>query len=74
MIYRNGSLAVEDPLNKMTVGLQLPDDQGRWLDEFGKNTITFDRMEDGVYQTLVFDSATPFRARREALTDQAPPD
>jgi transglutaminase-like putative cysteine protease len=60
VIYRDGSLAVEDPLNKKTIGLQLPDDKGRWVDEFGKNAISFDREEEGFYQTLVIDAANRF--------------
>jgi transglutaminase-like putative cysteine protease len=61
VIYRDGSLAVEDPLNNKTVGLQLPDDRGRWMDEFDKHAISFDREEDGVFQTLVLDAANSFQ-------------
>jgi hypothetical protein len=61
VIYREGSLAVEDPLAKATIGLQLPDEHGGWLDEFDNNTISFDREEDGYYQTLIINSTTGFR-------------
>jgi hypothetical protein len=61
VIYRDGSLAVEDPLNHKTVALQLPDDRGRWMDEFDRHAISFDREEEGVYQTLVLDAANAFR-------------
>jgi transglutaminase-like putative cysteine protease len=61
VIYRDGSLAVEDPLNKKTIGLQLPDDEGRWMDEYDKNAISFDREEEGYFQTLIIDAASRFK-------------
>jgi ketosteroid isomerase-like protein len=78
VIYRDESLAVEDPLAKRTVGLQPPDAEGRWVDEFGKNAISFEREEDGVFMTMVIDSASTFRrgdavaAEAEAVVDESP--
>jgi ketosteroid isomerase-like protein len=69
VIYRDGSLAVEDPLEKATIGLQLPDDQQRWVDEFDKNAIRFEREEDGVFMTMVIDAATSFRRVAAVATD-----
>ena len=45
--YRNGSLAVYDPFEKIFVGLQLPDEKGRWVDEFNKNAIAFEKNDEG---------------------------
>jgi hypothetical protein len=61
VIYRDGGLAVEDPLAKRTVGLQPPDERGRWRDEFDKNTIEFERDPDGAVTALVVDAANVFR-------------
>jgi hypothetical protein len=70
VIYRDDSLAVEDPLAKRTVGLKPPDAEGRWVDEFDKNTIRFEREEDGVFMTMVVDSASTFR-RAAAVAAEA---
>jgi hypothetical protein len=62
--YKDKSLAVDDPLASMTIHLRLPDEQGRWLDEFGKNTIYFERDEQGSITALTIDAPTTFgRAR-----------
>jgi len=61
VIYREDSLAVEDPLAQATIGLQLPDERGGWKDEFDKNTISFDREEGGFSQTLTIESVIGFR-------------
>jgi len=59
--YKDGSLAVDDPLAKITVGLQAPDEKGRWLDEFNKNTIFFDWDEEGNVTSMIIDSIDKFR-------------
>jgi hypothetical protein len=61
VIYRDGSLAVNDPLENAPIGLQLPDVQGRWVDEFDKNAISFEREEDGAFMTMVVDAANSFQ-------------
>ena len=43
VFFQDGSLAVDDPLAKRVVKFQHPDEDGNWLDEFNKNTISFDR-------------------------------
>ena len=61
VLYRNGSLAIYDPLEKKTVGLRPPDANGRWVDEFDKNTILFDRDGQGSVSAMKIDSTTKFR-------------
>ena len=61
VLYRNGSLAIYDPLEKKTVGLRPPDANGRWVDEFDKNTILFDRDGQGSVSAMKIDSTTRFR-------------
>jgi len=59
--YVDGSLAVDDPLEKATVRLQAPDERGGWLDEYGKNTIHFDTDDDGKVISLTIDAVAKFR-------------
>lgn len=59
--YEDGSLAVDDPLAKKTVKLQFPDEQGRWRDEFNKNTIFFDWDDEGNVKSMIIDSINKFR-------------
>jgi hypothetical protein len=59
--YKDGSLVVDDPLGKRTVGLEAPDEEGRWLDEFNKNTIFFDWDEQGNVKSMIIDSINKFR-------------
>ena len=47
VIYKDGGLAVDDPLRKIIVKLQPPDDKGKWVDEFNKNSISFQEDEEG---------------------------
>jgi transglutaminase-like putative cysteine protease len=58
--YVNGSLAIDDPIEKVTVGLQHPDENGGWLDEFDKNTIYFEKDGSGSVTTLKIDSRSRF--------------
>jgi len=59
--YQEGSLAVDDPLAKMTIKLKPYGDTGRWIDEFDKNTIHFSRDAEGVVTALIIDSASKFQ-------------
>jgi hypothetical protein len=67
VLYRDGGLAIYDPLAIATVRLQPPDEDGRWLDEFDKNTIFFDKDEEGNVQAMNIDAVSKFR--RGAPTD-----
>lgn len=60
VIYKDGSLAVINPLENRTVGFQKPDEKGRWLDEFNKNTISFKSDDKGNITTMVIDSVSKF--------------
>jgi transglutaminase-like putative cysteine protease len=60
VLYKDGSLAVNDPLEKKTIKLQLPNEKGRWLDEFNKNTIFFELDNQGNAKTMKIDSVDKF--------------
>jgi transglutaminase-like putative cysteine protease len=60
VLYKDGSLAVDDPLAKKIVKLQLPNEKGRWLDEFNKNTIFFELDNQGNAKTMKIDSVDKF--------------
>ena len=60
VIIHDGKLAIEDPLAKSIIHLQDPDEDGRRLDEFDKNTIWFESNEEGKVETMVLDSANRF--------------
>jgi hypothetical protein len=61
VLYKDGSLAVDDPLEKKTIKLQLPDENRRWVDEFNKNSIFFDLDDRGNVTSMNIDSVTKFR-------------
>ena len=60
VLYKDGGLAVDDPLAKMTVKLQPPDEKGRWMDEFNKNAILFKLDEEDNVTTMVIESINKF--------------
>jgi hypothetical protein len=60
VLYKDGSLAIDDPIEKTTVKLKLPDEKGRWVDEFNKNTIFFDLDDRGNVKAMNIDSVTKF--------------
>jgi len=60
VLYHEGGLAIYDPMDKKTVGLQPPDESGGWLDQYGKNTIYFDTEGDGDVTALRIDAANRF--------------
>jgi transglutaminase-like putative cysteine protease len=60
VLYKRGHLAVKDPFEKKTIRLDPPDAEGKWLDEFGKNTLTFQRDDAGAIETLTIDSVSRF--------------
>jgi len=59
--YKDGSLAVDDPLAKITVGLQAPDEKGRWRDEFNEKAIFFELDDEGNVTSMIIDSINKFR-------------
>jgi transglutaminase-like putative cysteine protease len=60
VIYKNGCLAVDDPLAKKIVKLQPPDENGMWLDEFNKNSIFFEKDAKGNITAMKIDSVDKF--------------
>ncbi len=61
VLYEDGGLAVYNPLDKMTVKLQPPNEDGGWVDEFNKNTIFFEKNDEGNVQAMNIDSTNKFR-------------
>lgn len=60
VLYHEGGLAIYNPMDKKTVRLQSPDENGGWLDEYDKNTFYFDIDDDGKVAILRIDSANRF--------------
>jgi len=58
VLWKDGHLAINDPLAKKVIGLRPPDDKGRFVDEFGKNTTTFEADEEGKIVRLVIDAVS----------------
>jgi hypothetical protein len=61
VLYKDGSLAVDDPTEKKIVKLKPPDQKGRWVDEFNKNTIFFDLDDRGNVKSMNIDAVSKFR-------------
>ena len=60
VLYKDGSLAVDDPTVKKVIKLQLPDENRRWVDEFNKNSIFFDLDDQGNVNSMKIDSVSKF--------------
>lgn len=58
--YIDNTLSIYDPLEMENIKLQLPDENGRWPDEYNKNTIYFENDNDGNITTLNIDVANKF--------------
>jgi len=61
VLYKDGSLAVDDPLAKKVIKLQPPDEKGRWVDELNKNAIFFELDNQGNVESMNIDSVTKFQ-------------
>jgi transglutaminase-like putative cysteine protease len=61
VLYKDGGLAVHDTLEDRIVKLQSPNDSGGWVDEYDKNTIYFDRDDDGNVTMMTIDSRSKFK-------------
>ncbi|MBN1804947.1 MAG: transglutaminase domain-containing protein [Sedimentisphaerales bacterium] len=61
VFYKNGGLAVDDPLAKKIVKLQPPNEKGMWVDEFNKNSIFFDMDSKGNVKAMKIDSVDKFK-------------
>jgi ketosteroid isomerase-like protein len=71
VLYDQGSLAIHDPTKKKIVHLRPTKEAGRWIDEYDKNRLTFERGEGGAVTALLMDAAT--RLERRAAAPQAEP-
>jgi hypothetical protein len=63
VLYHEGGLAIHNPMDGETVGLQPPGEGGGWLDEYDKNTIYFDSDAEGNITALRIDAANRFEKR-----------
>jgi hypothetical protein len=61
VIYKNGSLAVDDPLAKKIVKLKPPNEKGMWADEFNKDSIFFEKDSNGNVTVMKKDSVDKFK-------------
>jgi transglutaminase-like putative cysteine protease len=60
VLYKDGGLAVNDPLAKKIIKLQPPNEKGMWVDEFNKNSIFFEQDNKGNVTTMKLDSVDKF--------------
>ena len=58
--YKDNSLFVHDPTENKDVKLQSPNEEGGWLDEFNKNTIYFEKDNEGNVTALKIDASNKF--------------
>jgi transglutaminase-like putative cysteine protease len=58
--FVDNTLGIYDPTKDRTVKLQSPDENGGWLDEFGKNTVYFETDPEGNVAALKIDTAAKF--------------
>ncbi len=61
LFYKDGTLAVDDPLEKGIIKLQPPDEEGGWKDEWNKNTMFFDKDDKDNVTALKIDVANEFK-------------
>ncbi|MEJ2507700.1 MAG: transglutaminase-like domain-containing protein, partial [Ignavibacteriaceae bacterium] len=62
--YDDNTLSIYDPLEKENVKLQPPDENGRWLDEYNKNTIYFEFDKNGKVTALNIDATNKFEREK----------
>ena len=60
VFYRDGELAVHDPMENSDIGLRPTDKEGIWNDEFGKNNIEFAKDSEGNVTSMVIHSINRF--------------
>lgn len=61
VLFMDGGLAVHDTIENAKVKLQPPNEEGGWVDEFNKNTIYFERDDEGAVTSMTIDSTNRFR-------------
>jgi hypothetical protein len=61
VFFDDGSLMIHDPTRKEDVGLRSTDDEGVWIDQYGKNKISFEMDdESGEVTRLIIHSINRF--------------
>lgn len=60
IIYHDGSLAVDDPTEGRIVKLHYSEENGRWFDEFNRNSMTFVTDDKGNTTAMIIDSPSRF--------------
>ncbi|MEW6074101.1 MAG: hypothetical protein AB1726_16080 [Planctomycetota bacterium] len=63
VLWRDGRLAIEDPLEKKIVHFRPGEAEGVWIDEFAKNSLSFRKNDAGAVLVLVLDVANRFPKR-----------
>ena len=63
VFFKNGSLAIYNPLERKDIKLQLPDERGRWKDEFNKNEFFFEKNSNGKVTAMKIDSHSRFERK-----------
>ncbi len=58
--FAENTLSVYDPTKKQSIKLQSPDKNGNWIDEFNKNTVSFENDGNGKVTALNVDATTKF--------------
>lgn len=63
VLYKNGSLAIHNPLEKRDIKLRPPDARGHWKNEFDKNEIMFEKDTNGKVKKMIIDSINRFQKK-----------
>jgi len=73
ILYQNNSLAVDDPKAGVVIGLEPPDENGIWKDEFGTHAIGFDRNDEGEVITMkIYQNVNLVRAMPDEGAESLP--
>ena len=60
LFYRDGGLMLNDPMEKTDVGMKPTGEEGIWIDEYGKNNISFEKDSEGNVTGLLIHSINRF--------------
>ncbi len=61
VFYKDETLSIDNPLENQIIKLQPPNEKGGWLDQWNKNTVYFDKDDNGIVTTLKVDAANKFQ-------------
>jgi len=65
---KDGTIAIDDPIEKGTFKLQPPNEEGGWVDEYNKNVVYFEKDSEGKVINLKIDVANAF-TKGELVSD-----